>query len=132
MTSPTDLPTQTKDAPQTICVRLPYFGAAREAVGREEEELEVAAPATAASVLAEVLDAHPALRRFGRSLLVAVNEEYAGVSARVRAGDEVAIFPPVSGGAGIGGVEANEGNAIVADEDFFELTTDPMQHHVGG
>ena len=120
--------TQTKDAPQTIRVRLLYFGAAREAVGRAEEQLEVSTPATAASVFAEVLNAHPALRSFGRSLLVAVNEEYAGASAVVSAGDEVAIFPPVSGGAGSAeGVEANEDDATtMAVEDFFELTTDPI------
>jgi molybdopterin synthase catalytic subunit len=129
MTSPGDAIThQTQDAPQTIRVRLLYFGAAREEAGREAEQLEVSAPATAASVLAEVLDAHPALRRFGRSLLVAVNEEYAGGEARVGAGDEVAIFPPVSGGAGGdggAGVEAYEPDAGAA-KDFFELTTDPI------
>ena len=130
MTSHGDrLTPQTLDAPQTIRVRLLYFGAAREEVGREAEELEVSAPATTASVLAEVLDAHPALRRFGRSLLVAVNEEYAGASADVSAGDEVAVFPPVSGGAGsgadAGGVEAKEQDALAA-KDFFELTTDPI------
>lgn len=131
MTSPGDqLTHQTEDAPQTIRVRLLYFGAAREEVGRETEELEVSAPASAASVLAEVLDAHPALRRFGRSLLVAVNEEYAGGEARVGAGDEVAIFPPVSGGAGGGAAEGAGGEANEPDEgaakDFFELTTDPI------
>ncbi|HEX8457687.1 MAG TPA: molybdopterin converting factor subunit 1 [Pyrinomonadaceae bacterium] len=89
-------------ARQTIGVRLLYFGAARDETGREEEQLEVSAPATAASVFAEVLDAHPALRRFGRSLLVAVNEEYAPGDREVRAGDEIAIFPPVSGGSGAG------------------------------
>jgi molybdopterin converting factor subunit 1 len=121
-------PTQPADAPQTIRVRLLYFGAAREEVGRAEEQLEVGAPATAASVFAEVLEAHPALRRFGRSLLVAVNEEYAGASARVGAGDEIAIFPPVSGGAGVGGaggVEAHEAEAG-ASTDFFELTDEPI------
>jgi MoaE-MoaD fusion protein len=127
MTSHSDeLIQQPPDAPPTIRVRLLYFGAAREEVGRVEEQLEVSAPANAASVLAEVLDAHPALRRFGRSLLVAVNEEYAGAQARVRAGDEVAIFPPVSGGAGeAGSIEAHEPDAG-AWEDFFELTTDPI------
>jgi molybdopterin synthase catalytic subunit len=128
--SANELAQQTEDAsPQTIRVRLLYFGAAREAVGREEEQLEVGAPATAASVFAEVLHAHPALRRFGRSLLIAVNEEYAGGAAPVRAGDEVAIFPPVSGGAGEeeggAGVEASEPDAG-ATKDFFELTTDPI------
>jgi molybdopterin synthase catalytic subunit len=128
---------QTQDA-QTIHVRLLYFGAAREEVGRAEEQLEIHAPATAASVFAEVLEAHPALRRFGRSLLVAVNEEYAGTDARVSEGDEIAIFPPVSGGEGAGagdgdageeeggaGVEAREPDAV-ATADFFELTTDPI------
>ncbi|HYP00413.1 MAG TPA: molybdenum cofactor biosynthesis protein MoaE [Pyrinomonadaceae bacterium] len=113
-------------ARQTIRVRLLYFGAARETVGRDREDMEVSAPATAASVFEEVLAAHPALRRFGRSLLVAVNEEYAGTQVEVRAGDEVAIFPPVSGGAGgEGGAETNEQDAEAAS-DFFELTTDPV------
>ncbi|HEX8635890.1 MAG TPA: molybdopterin converting factor subunit 1 [Pyrinomonadaceae bacterium] len=115
---------QPADTRQTIRVRLLYFGAARDAAGGEEEQLEVGAPATAASVLAEVLNAHPALRRFGRALLVAVNEEYAGAEAEVRAGDEIAVFPPVSGGAGAAADGAEEQG--VAAEDFFELTTDPI------
>ena len=82
------------DATQ-INVRLLFFGAAREAAGCSEEELTVHAPATAASVFTEVLARHPALQRFGRALLVAVNEEYAGMDAPISAHDEVAIFPPV-------------------------------------
>ena len=129
MTShPKDHPPPQFTAPQTIRVRVLYFGAAREEVGREAEQLEVGMPATAASVFEEVLNAHPALRRFGRSLLVAVNEEYAGAAGLVRAGDEIAIFPPVSGGAGAGSEsEANEEDATTAAaEDFYELTTDPL------
>jgi len=123
MTSTSDDQTpQQPTAPRTIRVRLLYFGAAREETGREEEQLEVGAPATAASVFEEVLSAHPALRRFGRSLLVAVNEEYAGAAAEVRGGDEIAIFPPVSGGADT----AVHVPDAWAEEDFFELTTDPI------
>ncbi|HEV2799911.1 MAG TPA: molybdopterin converting factor subunit 1 [Pyrinomonadaceae bacterium] len=115
-------------ARETIRVRLLYFGAARDETGREEEQLEVHAPATAASVFADVLDAHPSLRRFGRSLLVAVNEEYAAGEAEVRAGDEVAIFPPVSGGSGTADEQrgADGERAGAGDEDFFELTVDPI------
>jgi molybdopterin synthase catalytic subunit len=112
---------------QTIRVRVLYFGAAREEAGREEEQLEVGAPATAASVFEEVLNAHPALRRFGRSLLVAVNEEYAGSAAEVSAGDEIAIFPPVSGGASVADAGAHdEREQDATEEDFFELTTEPI------
>lgn len=112
-------------ARQTIRVRVLYFGAAREEAGREEEQLEVGAPATAASVFEEILNAHPALRRFGRSLLVAVNEEYAGPEAEVGAGDEIAVFPPVSGGATGADAGAHE-RRDAAEEDFFELTTEPV------
>lgn len=133
MTHASDEQMQTAaDARQTIRVRLLYFGAAREETGREEEQLEVCAPATSASVFAEVLNAHPALRRFGRSLLVAVNEEYAGADAPVREGDEVAVFPPVSGGSGGAADAAGRADAAAAAHesaaagDFFELTTEPI------
>jgi len=117
--SPFDSP-DSIDSPDSrlSSVRVLYFGAAREATGRDEEEMEVRASATAASVLAAVLARHAALAPLSRALLVAVNEEYAGRDAPVRAGDEVAIFPPVSGGAG-------EGDARGAG-DFFELTTEPI------
>jgi molybdopterin synthase catalytic subunit len=100
-----------------IHLRVLLFGAAREAAGAGELSFDASAPATAASVLEELLEARPELRRFGRSLLVAVNEEYAGPQREVREGDEIAVSPPVSGGAG-------ESDESAADRDFFELTTD--------
>jgi MoaE-MoaD fusion protein len=110
---------------ERIRVRALFFGAAREIVGQDEVELDLRAPATAASAFEDVLEKYPALRRFGRSLLFAVNQEYAqGASREVRAGDELAIFPPVSGGA-----ESETKTRIIEDErregrDFFELTTE--------
>jgi molybdopterin synthase catalytic subunit len=101
-------------------VRVLLFGAAREEAGRAELSVEIAVPATAASAFEEILAACPELRRFGRSLLVAVNEEYAPPARAVKGGDEVAIFPPVSGGS------SEAADASAAPEDFFELTTDPI------
>lgn len=109
-------------AVENVRVRVLFFGAAREAAGTDEASLEVAAPADAASVFRHVLETYAALRPYARSLLVAVNHEYApGLELKVEDGDEIAVFPPVSGGAGETGTpEKNEA------QDFFELTNDPI------
>ncbi|HEX8141368.1 MAG TPA: molybdopterin converting factor subunit 1 [Pyrinomonadaceae bacterium] len=104
-------------AGRIIVVRVLFFGAARDITGSSEIELEISAPASAASALEEVLARYPELRRFGRSLLMAVNQEYAREDSDVREGDELALFPPVSGGTEAAGNESR---------DFFELATEPL------
>lgn len=89
---------QNENADGAARVRVLLFGAAREAAGGDEFALELRAGATASDALAEITRRYPKLGNFGRSLLVAVNEEYADAETPVRDGDEVAIFPPVSGG----------------------------------
>ncbi len=56
-------------------------------------------PSTVATLLDAVGADYPALAPALRSSLVAVNRAFAGPDTPVGAGDEVAIFPPVSGGA---------------------------------
>ena len=114
--------TQTADAGDVVVVQLLFFGAARDAAGGASEgTLEVGAPATVANALALLFTHHPALARFGRSLLVAVNQEYARPTDALRDGDELAVFPPVSGGA-----DASVEDQTDEAEDFFELTTEPI------
>ncbi|MBA3320372.1 MAG: molybdenum cofactor biosynthesis protein MoaE [Pyrinomonadaceae bacterium] len=112
------------DGTRTTRVRLLFFGAAREAAGCDEAPLAVGAPATAASVFTATLNAFPALRRFGRSLLIAVNEEYATPEMPVGDGDEIALFPPVSGGSSAGGEALTTSPEQASD--FFELTADAL------
>ena len=52
---------------------------------------------TVADLLAE-LRSRPGADRLPPAPLVAINERYASASSPVRAGDEVAIIPPVAGG----------------------------------
>ncbi|HWT03539.1 MAG TPA: molybdenum cofactor biosynthesis protein MoaE [Pyrinomonadaceae bacterium] len=116
MTNTHEAPANDNAAGGTITVRVLFFGAARDHAGREEAEVSLRAPASAAAAFEEILSLYPALRRFGRSLLFAVNQEYARPDAPVSAGDELAVFPPVSGGS------EDEREAL----DFFELTTAPI------
>ncbi len=81
-----------------IKVRVLFFGAARDVAGAGEVNFTLSGPTVATDAFEQVLAAYPELRRFGRSLLFAVNQEYAPLDLLVREGDELAVFPPVSGG----------------------------------
>jgi molybdopterin synthase catalytic subunit len=86
-------------------VTILLFGQARETVGAASVELEVAQPATVASAFARLVAEHPKLAAMERSLLFAVNEEYAVREQPLRDGDHLAVLPPVSGGANADVVE---------------------------
>jgi molybdopterin synthase catalytic subunit len=104
----------------SINIRVLFFGAAREAAG-DELVLGVARGATAREAFERVLEECPALRRFSASLLVAVNQEYArDLTVELKDGDEMAVFPPVSGGA------EDEPASASGAHDFYELTTEPI------
>ena len=104
-----------------LTVRVLFFGAAREAVGEEQIEINCGDGSTAGEALQEILSENPALNRFGKSLLLAVNQEYADQNRELQDGDELAIFPPVSGGGSAGILPASSSNA-----DFLELTIQPI------
>jgi molybdopterin synthase catalytic subunit len=73
-----------------VTVRL--FAGLRERAGSDRVEVELPDGAVVADLLA-AMDVAP------RSCVVAINREYADASSPVRAEDEVALVPPVSGGA---------------------------------
>ncbi|HEX5706167.1 MAG TPA: molybdenum cofactor biosynthesis protein MoaE [Pyrinomonadaceae bacterium] len=116
--------TERATAREVVRLRLLFFGAARDAAGCAETDFEARLPATAESAFEEIARAYPGLARFGRALLVAVNQEYVprGSQVELNDGDELAVFPPVSGGAG----DTSEANTDDDAEDFFELTTAPI------
>jgi MoaE-MoaD fusion protein len=78
-------------------VRL--FAGLRERAGTDRLEVELPEGARVADVLAAMAGT-PVGELRPRECVVAVNREYAAADAPVRAGDEVALVPPVSGGAG--------------------------------
>jgi molybdopterin synthase catalytic subunit len=93
-----------------IIIRVLFFGAARDVVDQNPLSLSVEGTATVSVAFQQLVKQFAGLAGFGRSLLFAVNQEYATLDTDLKDNDELAIFPPVSGGS----------------HDFFELTTEPI------
>ena len=79
-----------------VTVRL--FARLRDLAGAGELIRDVPSGATAHQVWNDLVLEWPGLRDYEKTISVAVNAEYARMSADVRDGDEVAFMPPVSGG----------------------------------
>ena len=78
-------------------VRLRFFAMLREKVGREAV-CEARAGATIGAVWRAFIEAHPEVSQV--RVRFAVDEAYVEPGHRLTDGDEVAVFPPVSGGSG--------------------------------
>ncbi len=80
---------------RTVRVRLRYFAALRERLGARATRT-VRAGTTAGALWDALVAEHPELRTL--IVRIAVNERYVEPSHRLAEDDEVAFFPPVSGG----------------------------------
>ena len=79
-------------------VRLLFFATLKDIVGAREMQVEVPGGATIADVLTHLESRYPRVKDYRSVVLTAINEEYVNQNASIQDGDEVAIFPPVSGG----------------------------------
>ena len=80
-------------------VEVLFFAAARERAGTERGTFELDSP-TVATLSEAIAARHPALAPLLPRLRFAVNQAFAAPTATLREGDEVALIPPVAGGAG--------------------------------
>ena len=104
-------------------VTVLFFGAAKEIVGADAIEFDLPPQISAAAAFREILQTYSALsEKFGKSLLFAVNQSYASGDEMIQNGDELAIFPPVSGGSG----ESSKSDEIRTETGFFKLTFEPL------
>ena len=77
-----------------MSVQVRYFASLREQLGRDGDRLDCSGPMSVAAVWRAANTG----RAMPENLLMAVNQEYVVADALVRDGDEVAFFPPVTGG----------------------------------
>lgn len=92
-----------------VYVRL--FAALREAVGRERLLVEVPEGATVREVVDQLAAQVPGMPHSAGAIYAAVNNQYVAPDTPVQEGDEVALFPPVSGGE---------------ERKMFEVTREPL------
>ena len=78
-----------------------YLARLREAFGRREESIELTDGATTADLietLRERGETWATALAPGRAVRIAINQEMCAATAALSDGDEVALFPPVTGG----------------------------------
>lgn len=83
-----------------MSIEILYFAGLREALGVDRETISPPAEVVTVGALRDwlVLQRGRAALATARNLRCAVNQEMCGLDAAVRSGDEVAFFPPVTGG----------------------------------
>jgi len=86
----------------TSQVTVLYFARLREALGRDAEDLALPADVRTAGALRDLLRNRGGVWETelaaAKPVRIAVNQSMANVNTAIGAGDEIAFFPPVTGG----------------------------------
>ncbi len=100
-------------------IRVLFFGQLKDVVGYSEDMIELPAGARVATVFDHYASQFPRLREMAESIAVARNREFSAPDVGLDEGDEVALMPPVSGGASLPAVRESV-------EAYFAVTADPI------
>ncbi|HPH96909.1 MAG TPA: molybdopterin converting factor subunit 1 [Anaerolineaceae bacterium] len=95
-----------------INIKVLFFATLKERTGTSHADIEIKDSATVADLLDKLMVQYPGLRTSKENMIIAVNQKFATVEDILGDGDEVAVFPPVSGGQG----------CLI----FAEITRDPL------
>jgi molybdopterin synthase sulfur carrier subunit len=78
-------------------VKIRYFGQFRDFTGKQEEVIETKEGITVKTIKEQIRDMYPKIGA-KNEVLVAVNGSFGSLDQVILETDEVAFFPPVSGG----------------------------------
>jgi molybdopterin synthase catalytic subunit len=93
-------------------VKVRLFARYREAAGHDRVDLELPEGGTAEAAWEAISHRFPILGPYRPFTLFAVHNDYVKADHPLREGDELCLFPPVSGGAG--------------DPDWVQVTSEPL------
>jgi molybdopterin converting factor subunit 1 len=79
-------------------IRILFFASLADIAGTREVNLDAAGFTDIKSIFDKFAREFPLLEKYRSSVLCAVNTEFAKPESPVHDGDEIAFFPPVSGG----------------------------------
>ncbi len=79
-------------------MKVLFFGRLKELAGQAEDFIESAEATTIERLFALYAARYPELAKYRSSVVASRNQEFAAWDTPLRAGDEVAFLPPVSGG----------------------------------
>lgn len=78
-------------------IRVQYYASLRDLLATPSEEVSLGEGMRVEELMGMLMEIHRPLKGVGR-ILIAVNGEYVPMDRVLREGDQVALFPPVSGG----------------------------------
>jgi molybdopterin synthase catalytic subunit len=105
-------------------VQVRLFARYREAAGRDSLDLDLPEGGTVESAWTAVVSRYPALSPFRPFTLFAVGHDYVPPNHPLHSGDELCLFPPVSGGAGPADLYWISGNPL-SEQALAEAVADP-------
>ncbi|CAG5115371.1 unnamed protein product, partial [Candidula unifasciata] len=81
-------------------INLLFFAKSKEIVGQKQTQIYLPKKTTGKNILEGILNEFPGLQLIANNVVLSLNEEYIDNNTEVnlRAGDEIAVIPPVSGG----------------------------------
>ena len=84
---------------QFMQIRVLFFGMLKDLAGKASDSVSLPEGATVGDLLAHYQERIPRLTDLLPSIALSVNQQYAGPEVTLAANDEIALLPPVSGGA---------------------------------
>lgn len=90
-------------------IQVLYFAVFRERLGTSQESLELPDGVSVGAAVSALAAKHPPIAQLRGRFRVAVNQDFVGDDHALRDGDELALIPPVAGGAASRHVELTDG-----------------------